>query len=94
MVIMATNLRLRPETEEALRNEAARTGRSQQDLIREALDRFLGLIESSPARTSRDDLIARGVVIPARVPYRRPHRLIELPDGVSSLDLLDREDRF
>ena len=91
---MATNLRLRPETETALREEAARSGRSQQDLIREALDRFLGLVAQTPVRTSMDDLIARGVVIPARVPYRRPHRLIELPDGVTSIDLLDRENRF
>lgn len=91
---MATNLRLRPETEKALREEAARSGRSQQELIREALDRFLGLVAQTPERTSMDDLIARGVVIPARVPYRRPHRLIELPDGMTSLGLLDREDRF
>ena len=91
---MATNLRLRPETEKALREEAARSGRSQQELIREALDRFLGLVAQTPARASMDDLIARGVVIPARVPYRRPHRLIELPDGMTSLGLLDREDRF
>ena len=91
---MASNLRLRPETEKALRDEAERSGRSQQDLIREALDRFLGLVTQTPARTSMDDLIARGVVIPARVPYRRPHRLIELPAGMTSLGLLDREDRF
>lgn len=91
---MATNLRLRPEAEKALREEAARTGRSQQDLIREAVDRFLNLVEMMPVRTSRDDLIARGIVIPARVSYRRPHRLIDLPDSVTSLDLLDREDRF
>ncbi|MEO7348896.1 MAG: hypothetical protein ABIW32_03395 [Terrimesophilobacter sp.] len=91
---MATNLRLRAATEKALRDEAERTGRSQQDLIREALDRFLGLAESATVRTSVEDLIARGIVISARVPYRRPHRLIELPDGVTSLGLLDREDRF
>lgn len=94
MDCMATNLRLRPETEKALREEAERSGRSQQDLIREALDRFLGLVAREPVRSSMDDLIARGVVIPARVPYRRPHRMLELPDGVTSLDLLDREDRF
>lgn len=40
---MATNLRLRPEAETALRKEAERTGRSQQDLIREALDRYLSI---------------------------------------------------
>jgi hypothetical protein len=91
---MATNLRLRPAAEMALRDEAERTGRSQQDLIREALDRFLGLAETIPTLTSRDDLIARGIIVPAQVPYRRPHRLIDLPDGVTSLDLLDRENRF
>ena len=91
---MATNLRLRPATETALRDEAARTGRSQQDIIREALDRFLGLIETLPARTSIDDLIAAGVVRPPVEPFRRASRLLELPEGVTSMDLLDREDRF
>ena len=91
---MATNLRLRPETEKALRDEAERSGRSQQDLIREALDRFLGLIAQTPVRRSMDELIAAGIVRPAREPFRRAQRLLELPDGVTSLDLLDREDRF
>lgn len=91
---MATNLRLRPATEKALREEAARTGRSQQDLIREALDRFLGLIEHVPARRSMEDLIAAGIVRPAAEPFRRAHRLLKLPEGVTSLDLLDREDRI
>jgi hypothetical protein len=90
---MATNLRLRPETESALREESARTGRSQQDLIREALNRYLGL-GVKPGSRSIDELVATGVLIPPRIPYRRPHRLIKLPDGVTSLDLLDREDRF
>lgn len=48
---MATNLRLRPETEEALRLEAERTGRSQQEIIREALDLHLGLREPGSYRT-------------------------------------------
>ena len=90
---MATNLRLRPETETALREEAERSGRSQQELIREALDRYLG-IGVRPGAQSMDELIANGTVIRPRVPYRRPHRLLQLPDGVTSLDLLDREDRF
>lgn len=90
---MATNLRLRPETETALREEAERSGRSQQELIREALDRYLG-IGVRPGAHSMDELIANGTVIRPRVPYRRPHRLLQLPDGVTSLDLLDREDRF
>lgn len=91
---MATNLRLRPEAEAALRSEAERTGRSQQELIREALDRYLGIGVSGPTPGSIDDLIARGLLIPAREPYRRPRGRLTLPSGVTSLDLLDREDRF
>jgi predicted transcriptional regulator len=91
---MATNLRLRPETEAALRAEAERTGRSQQQLIREALDEYLKLRPTALASRSMDELIAAGVVRPAKVPFRRAHRLLELPDGVTSLDLLDRENRL
>lgn len=91
---MATNLRLRPEAESALREASARTGRSQQDLIREALDRYLGVGEPHPASGSIEELIAAGVLRPARTPYRRPSRRLKLPPGVTSLDLLDREDRF
>jgi hypothetical protein len=90
---MATNLRLRPATEEALRAAAERTGRSQQDLIREAIDQYLdlGLI---PQRSSLAELYESGLVIPARTPYRRAENPITLPDGLKTADLLDREDRF
>ena len=92
---MATNLRLRPETEAALRERAESTGRSQQELIREALDQFLGLTSRPDvAPGSIADLIARGVLIAPREPYRRPHRRLTLPESVTSIDLLDREDRF
>jgi hypothetical protein len=91
---MATNLRLRPEAESALREASARTGRSQQDLIREALDRYLGVGEPQPASGSVEQLIAAGILRPARTPYRRPSKRLTLPPGVTSLDLLDREDRF
>jgi hypothetical protein len=76
-----------------LRAEADRTGRSQQDLIRTALDQYLGLGIDRPA-AALDRLIAAGSVKPARGPLRQAIRLIELPPGVSSLDLLDREDRL
>jgi hypothetical protein len=91
---MATNLRLRPEAESALREASARTGRSQQDLIREALDRYLGVGDPQPASGSVEQLIAAGILRPARTPYRRPSKRLTLPPGVTSLDLLDREDRF
>lgn len=91
---MATNLRLRPELETALREESERTGRAQQELIREALERFLGLAASKPTGRSLDALIAAGIVKPPREPFRRAPRLLELPEGVTTMDLLDREDRF
>ena len=90
---MATNLRLRPATEEALRAASERTGRSQQDLIREAIDRYL---ETAGARrhSSLDELYAAGLLIPARIPYRPVENPFTLPDGITTADLLDREDRF
>lgn len=91
---MATNLRLRPEAERALREAAERTGRSQQELMREAIDRYLGLDIAAPGHDSLDDLIAKGLVIPAKQPLTKPHRRLTLPAGVTSLDLLDREDRI
>lgn len=88
---MATNLRLRPETEKALREKSLATGRSQQDLIRLALDEYLGL---TPLRIETiDDLIASGIAKAPR-PLRAVTSSMKLPSGVNSLDLLDREDRF
>ena len=95
---MATNLRLRPEAEAALREASERTGRSQQELLREAVDQFLGLAERPvpppSSRDSVDDLIARGILRLAREPFRRARRRLTLPEGLTSLDLLDREDRI
>lgn len=91
---MATNLRLRPEAESALREAAERSGRSQQELIREALDRYLGLDAAQPARDSLDDLVRKGLVVLPKEPLSKPQRRLKLPAGVTSLDLLDREDRI
>lgn len=89
---VATNLRLRPEAEEALRAEAERSQRSQQDILREAVDRYLGL---SDGGDPVDDLIARGRVRPPRSAYRR---VVPDPttagDGPSTAELLGRDDRF
>ncbi len=92
---MATNLRLRPRAEAALRERAASTGRSQQALIRDALDRYLGLGETAPPQNSRslDELRAQGLLIPPRGPLRRAEQLLDL-GGQTSLELLDRDDRF
>jgi predicted DNA-binding protein len=87
------NLRLRPDAEEALRVQAEQTGRSQQDLLREAVDRFLGLLEEPRPATDADALMATGFVRPPRSQYRkvRPSRTLSVG---SSLDLLDRDDRI
>lgn len=91
---MAMNLRLQPELEAALREKSARTGMSQQQLIREALERDLGLTPGKAVRSSLDELIAAGIVHPPREPFRRAPQLASLPEGVTTFDLLDREDRF
>ena len=89
------NLRLRPDAEEALRAEAQRTHRSQQDVLREAVDQYLGLRDASrPVSRAGDDLIVTGRLRPPRTPYRRVEPSTELPPGPSSLVLLDREDRL
>lgn len=89
---MATNLRLGSEAEAALRAEAQRTGRSQQDILREAVGTYLGLIPSQAGDT--DPLIARGKVAPPRVPFRDVRPRLHLRPGENSLDLLDRDDRI
>lgn len=90
---MATNLRLRPEAENAVRTEAQRAGRSQQDIIREAVDHYLGLTSRAARASKLDELVASGMILQPRVPYRKPRRRLTLPDGVSSAELLDRTDR-
>ena len=108
------NLRLRPEAEAeaALRAEADRANRSQQGLIRDAVDQYLGLDVGRRGRRGGGRWSNRSVVLldgpldgpfeglgaarsvkPARGPLRYASRLIELPEGVTSLDLLDRDDR-
>ncbi|MCU1586088.1 MAG: hypothetical protein JWM49_2644 [Microbacteriaceae bacterium] len=89
---MATNLRLRPETESALRAESLRTGRSQQDLIREALDRYLG--HQSPTTGSSPTLVTLGMARPPRPFLPEPAHRIRLPEGMTAADLLDRDDRL
>jgi len=91
---MATNLRLRPDAEEAVRAEARRSGRSQQEVIRDAVDRYLGLTPDPAQTNDLDALIATGTVRPPRTPYRKARKRITLPAGLTTADLLDRDDRF
>jgi len=94
MIGMATNLRLRPDAEQAVRIAAQRSGRSQQDVIREAVDRYLGLMPRDITVGELDRLVATGTVRSPRVPYRRPRRRLTLPSGVTTAALLDRGDRI
>jgi hypothetical protein len=87
---MAMNLRLSAEAEAALRAEAQRTGRSQQDILREALARYLGMVTS---QSGVDPLITSRRVNPPRVPFRDVRPSLRLGDGERSVDLLERDDR-
>lgn len=87
---MATNLRLSEQAAAAVKAEAKRSGRSQQDVIRAAVDAYLAP-RAEPHRESwRDSLI------PPERPFETvpEDQLIPMPEGVTSLDLLDREDRL
>jgi len=90
---MATNLRLPPETERALRTESARSGRSQQQLIREALDRYLRLSDDAGPHTTAEALIASQLLLPARTPFRDVEPKLRLASGMTTGDLLARDDR-
>lgn len=85
---MATNLRLSEAAARALRQAAEATGRSQQDLLREAVDRYLGL--DSPG-ADRQRARAAGLVRPG-TPFRDVTPTVRLPRGVTTRDLLQRDD--
>lgn len=97
---MATNLRLRPEIAEALRAEASRSGRPQQQIIREALERYLAPLErdrsdvSRPSAESVDETLG-GLIRPARRPFGTTTvPPLTLRPGETTADLIDRGDRF
>jgi hypothetical protein len=94
IVPMATNLRLRADAQAALREQADATGRSQQELIREAVDRYLGLASEGVPRTAEGALLASGAVLVARSEFRESDELLALPEGLGTLELLDRDDRI
>lgn len=91
---VAMNLRLSPETQQAVRREAERTGRSQQEVIREAIGRHLGLVAGGDARGELGMLVSTGTVRPPRAPYRKASKRLTLPPGVATGDLLHRGDRI
>lgn len=84
---VSTNLRLSTEAATALRAASRRTGRSQQDLLREAVNRYLGL---GPGDNPRERAVTVGLV-KAPSPFQDVEPSVVLPDGVDILDLLDRD---
>jgi len=93
-VFMAMNLRLSPDAAQAVRREAERTGRSQQEVIREAINRHLGLSARQSSENELGELVSTGTVRPPRVPYRKVATRLSLPPELTSSDLLDRGDRI
>lgn len=89
MMGVSTNLRLSDDLASALREAAARTGRSQQDIVREAIAKELGV---AAGLTAMQRAVQSGIVQPP-VPYRDVEPTLTLPKGTSTFDLLDREDR-
>jgi hypothetical protein len=85
---MATNLRLNEEAAAALREASLRTGRSQQDLLREAVDNYLGL---GADHGERARAVASGLVRPP-TRFLDVAPTITLARGRTTLELLDRDD--
>lgn len=83
---MAMNLRLRPEAAAALKAESERTGRSQQEILRQAVDEHLGLA------TRRQQSRLPDWVIPASEPYRRVEPSLVLPEGMTLVEFIDRQE--
>lgn len=87
---MAMNLRLRPEAAEALRAESEQTGLSQQEILRRAVDEYLGL------GGRRRDPEWPDWIEPPSEPMRPVRAWIAPPPGRSMVDILDelREERL
>jgi predicted transcriptional regulator len=93
VLVVAVKLRLSPELAAALQAEAERTGRSEPEIVQEAVARHLRLIDDEHHGSDRETARASQVVRPARVPYRRVTPRLRLPVYTNSLDLLRRDDR-
>ncbi len=91
---MATNLRLTAEAEEALREASVRTGRSQQEIIRAAIDTALGLDGKHSLDALRDAELRRRGLVPARVSFAECPHPVPLTPGSHTADLLDRDERL
>ena len=88
VVGVSTNLRLSEAAAAALQTASRRTGRSQQELLREAVDRYLGLNDD---QSSLDRAVAAGLVRPP-APFRDVEPVLEPDEAVTTLEWLGRDD--
>ena len=86
---MSTNLRLSDELAHALRQAAESRGQSQQEIVRLAIAKELGLVA---APTAVERAVQSGLVKPPQ-PFQDTVPTMTLPEGVTTLGLLDRDDR-
>jgi len=88
---MAMNLRLRPDAADALRAESERTGLSQQEILRRAVDEHLGLTQHQPRARQWPDWVE-----PPTESMRPVRAWVSPPPGRSMVDVLDelREERL
>ena len=82
---MGMNLRMDEGLAAALRHLSEETGRSQQDLAREAVAEY---VRDYPLRAFPREI--RHLLTPPRKPYRRipPDELIAVPQGWDSADVI------
>lgn len=98
---MATNLRLRADAEAAVRAEAERSNRSQQDVIRAAIASYLHLDGAEPPAPAEpptstaptEGQAAPDRLLPPRSRFARAGQRLLLPTSMRSSDLLGRTDR-
>jgi len=92
---MAMNLRLDPALETALRDASAQSGQSQQEITRAAIADYLRKIgQQSSSPDPHADLISSGTVRAPRLAYSVPLWRMNLPEGLTTSDLLDRDERI
>lgn len=85
---VSTNLRLSTDLADALRAAALASGRSQQEIIRDAVAKELGMTHTP---TPLDRAIEAGLV-KRPAPFQDVVPTLRLPEGCTTLDLLDRDD--
>ena len=61
--------------------------------MREAVDQYLGLAGDRTSTSDRDVVVASGLALPARRAYEELEELVRVPEALTTIELLDRDDR-